>query len=226
MCLRALAISAGGMKLSWPVIWKASAAVAGYSCLNSVGSRSSAILARRHTMRSMRQPVGFGIGALLLVEREAVRHRPDVLLLPEPRNEDRLKVARAGLGVAPQLVEVVADAVGRRLQDDLAARLIRHRLQHAGDVAGAMRPEGHLGAVEQLDGRERPTPLVPAVPTLYPLSSLSKDSSLAFSKRVDGFSEARHVGVVALHHAEQVLRSPASSCVRMNTRQPRECVTR
>ena len=101
-------------------------------------------------------------------------------------SEDRLKVAGSGFGIAPQLMEVIADAVCRRFQDHLAARLIGDRLQDAGDVAGAVRPERHFGTVEQLNGGRRPTPFVPAVPTLYPLSSWSNDSSLAFSWRVEG----------------------------------------
>ena len=56
LALRALATSAGGMKLSRPVISNASAAVAGYSCLNSAGSFISMIRARRHAICSVSRP--------------------------------------------------------------------------------------------------------------------------------------------------------------------------
>ena len=54
---------------------------------------------------------------------------------------------------------------------------------------------------------ERPTPLVPAVPTLYSLSKLVEGQApwhILEARR--WLQELRHIAVVALHHAEQVLR--------------------
>ena len=86
--------------------------------------------------------------ALLVAHDEAGRHRPTVLVLPEPRHEDSDEVALAALGLLPALVELAAHAVSRGLQNDLGARQIGNGLDDAGKVSRRVRPERHLGAVE------------------------------------------------------------------------------
>src|SRR3546814_7131647 len=56
-------------------------------------------------------------------------------------------------------MEQVANAIGRAFKDDFGPLGIRNRLQHTGRVGIGMGPEGHLRAVEELNGAGPPNPL-------------------------------------------------------------------
>src|SRR5690606_22311849 len=82
--------------------------------------------------------------AFLVVELEALRDRPAIFLLPEPRDEDRDVIAYPSLCVLPPLVKLPSDAVRRALEDDLRPRQIRNGLNDAREVRGCVGPERHF----------------------------------------------------------------------------------
>src|SRR5437764_7530718 len=96
------------------------------------------------------EPMERSIFALLGIEPERPAARNPVLVLPVPWHEDRDVLAPPGLGLAPFLVEEIADAVGGALQHDLGAGLVRYRLQHARRVGFRIGPERDFGSVEEL----------------------------------------------------------------------------
>ena len=61
-----------------------------------------------------RQPVGIHDSLFVGVDLEVDRHAPPVLVLPEPRHENRDVVALAGFRLLPLNVKSVADAVSGR----------------------------------------------------------------------------------------------------------------
>src|SRR4051794_8075991 len=110
--LRARAISSGGMKLSWPDIWKASAAVAGYSWRNRTGFLSSMILARSPGHLLVLKIVEGLIFGLPRREMEPRRHRLDT---PPARTTARRR--RTGLH----------DVRGGGIRSDVGGRSRRSR---------------------------------------------------------------------------------------------------
>ncbi len=110
--LRAFSTASALMKPSWPVVWNASAAVAGYSCMNNSGVLQLGQLGAPPGQLLRVQPMQGAIGGLLGGGGEAVRDPPPVVVRPEPRAEDRDVVADPRLGSAPALEELALRPVG------------------------------------------------------------------------------------------------------------------
>ncbi len=224
--MRALATSAGGMKLSCPDIWNASAAVAGYSCLNSAGSLQLADLVA---------PPGH------LREVETVE--PPILASPPGRAQSR---PAAACGIRPasttarrsrrnrfrrsrrraRSAETVAHAVGGALQDDLGAGHVGHGLQHAGRVASRRaartrpRSRGRAGWCD-----ERPDAL--GAGGADPVAGVERVEAQLLG--VGGAGRGRtSSGQCAWKRSTISNRFcvAASSWVRMNTRRPRSWMAR
>ncbi|MNZ81609.1 hypothetical protein D3C78_1002810 [compost metagenome] len=96
------------------------------------------------------EPEGGHVLLLLGAHLEAGRHLAAVLPLHEPGDEHRHEVGFAGDRQRPHLVEQVAQAIGGRLEDHLAARQQRHGLPQARHDLLGVGPERHLGAMQVL----------------------------------------------------------------------------
>ena len=149
------------------------------------------------------QPVGQHVLAVLVLELEVLAHLGAVFDLPEPGHEDGDELTLARLSGLPHLVELVAQAVGGGLEDDLRARQVADGVTDTRQVRRRVVPEGELRTVQQLR-RVRPAHILGArggqlVAAVEPV----EDQLLRVRRaRADWH---RVVLVVALDHREQVV---------------------
>jgi hypothetical protein len=136
---------------------------------------------------------------------EALARLPAVFVLPVPRDEDRDVIALAALGLLPRLVEVVADAVGGRLEEDLGPRHVRHRLQDAAYVLVGVRPVRDFRAVEELQRRASARSLRPRRADLVARVEEVEVQLVGVRRAGVRPHQLRAVLVIPIRHLEEVL---------------------